>query len=138
MAEYKIHVRTDDNREWDETFVDNDVVDDASAVAAGTRLLADYNETETQRYGKSAVHRHLVSAVFIDSSKREHVWEKMNAFTLMGGGHAPRDRWQCSVCGCVALRYGLSSDLRRTGKWAAKKYEFCSSTDTEQDQEYDK
>lgn len=97
-------------------------VDDAKAVAS--EWISDFNATEFNRYGHKACPRTIVEVRLVEDGLRQHEWHKLNIYTVAGDGHAARDKWKCDVCGCEGLRYGIGG-IRRTGKWRAKKYEFC-------------
>lgn len=112
-----------------EDYNDDTVIDRSTAENAARRMLEDYNAVEIERYGDGPkVQRRLRRLVGVDfgggAARRSHDYQKANAVTL-GGAHGLRDKWICTKCGCVALRYGVSSGFKRTGRWRAKKYEFC-------------
>lgn len=126
MPKFKFKVTTKNNPAgfW-ENHNENSVVDQESADKLARGWVKSYNATEVLRYGEKAETREIVCVEFVGDGDRQHEFEKRNLYTVAGDGHAPRDKWVCKHCGCEGLRYGLSSTIKRTGKWTAKKYEFC-------------
>ena len=110
---------------WEE-HNENEVVCQDSAASLASCWIESFNETEWIRYGASGAPRTITAVEFIGDGPPQHEWEKANSMTLGNDGHGHRDKWVCKVCGCVGLRYGLSQVIKRTGKWRAKKYEFCN------------
>lgn len=110
-----------------ETYNDPSVVDRATAEASAAAMIASYNEEEVQRYGPgNRGIRQILSVKFLgDDSDKPHDWEKVNLVTSMGDGHGARDKWRCKICGCEALRYGVSSTFKRIGNWRSAKFKHC-------------
>jgi len=54
----------------------------------------------------------------------KHIWRKTNLVTLTKG-LSIYDTYSCSACGITGKRYGLSEDIVRDKKYAAKKYSKC-------------
>lgn len=109
-----------------ETANENRVTNQSQAEQCVAQWIESFNRTEQIRYGEKGCPRTVVEVVFIGDGPTSHEYEKKNAFSMGGDGHGTRDKWVCKNCGCTGLRYGLSAVIKRTGKWRAKKYEFCS------------
>ena len=110
-----------------ETYNEPDVVDQATAEKSASAMIAGYNQGEVLRYGPGNKGvRQIVSVKFLgDDDEKQHDWEKVNLVTRMGDGHGARDKWRCKVCGCEALRYGVSSTFKRIGEWRSSRFKHC-------------
>jgi len=127
MPRFRIKVQTGHSVWWEE-YCKNEVTDAATAKTWALEKLRFFNETEQAKYGDKVIPRSLVEVAFLGDGRLEHEWEKRNSFTRGGDGHGYRDQYQCKRCGCQALRYGIGESITRTGKWRAKKYEYCTPT----------
>jgi len=88
-------------------------------------LIEFFNET--LRPNESArelvqVHEEIMDEC--QTEKKEHQWEKQNLTTISRGGRM-YDIYECTCCGITGKRYGLSSTVKRDGKYQAEKYAYC-------------
>ncbi|GAA4827878.1 hypothetical protein GCM10023310_00680 [Paenibacillus vulneris] len=72
--------------------------------------------------------RELVSVKVLDENMSEHVWRKLNSFTIVRGNRA-YDKMRCERCGVTGKRHGLSPGVKRDSEYRAKKYEKCHGQD---------
>lgn len=119
MKKIKVTI-TDGTVSWNETY---DITDNVDGITYIGNMLNNFNSSLRPNERK----RTLVCIEEIGNGTEKHKWTKSSGATIQGT-HGMYDKYICKVCGVTGKRYGLSSEIKRDGKYTAKCYETCTST----------